>query len=72
MEQDGRILGWPVSVFGESFPGQGYDLPVAPYAVDDASAPDDVFEVCRQLSDGRYADRRAADRALKDAGFVAE
>ena len=70
MTKDGEIRGWPVNVLGESFQGQGYDIHVAPYAVDDASAPDEVFEVCHRLSDGAYANKREADLALKRAGFV--
>ena len=71
MELNGKLNNWPVSVFGESYPRQGYDLHIAPYAGDDdESAPDDIYEICHRLSDRLYANKREAVRALSNAGFI--
>ena len=71
MELDGIIDNWPVSVFGESYPGQGYDLHVTPYTGDDdESAPDDVYKICHSLSVGLYKTKRDAMLALSNAGFT--
>ena len=69
---DGTVKGWPASFIATRFPGQGWDLHVAPYSgADDQQSPDDVLTACREASDADCATKADVRAALNRIGFSA-
>ena len=70
---DGTVKGWPASFIATHYPGQGWDLHVAPYSgPDDQESPDDVLAACREATDVRCATKADVRAALDRIGFEKE
>lgn len=71
---DGTVQGWPVSFIAEHFPGQGWDLHVAPYSGEnDESCSDEVLMACHAASDAPlYKSKADVRAALECIGFQAD
>jgi hypothetical protein len=67
---NGTLQGWPVSFIAEHFPGQGWDLNLAPYSgPDDESCSDEVLTACHEVSDMHHKTKADVRAALVRVGF---